>query len=687
MEVDEQLPSHARSRAGARVKNKAPAKLQITAEQLLREAWERKESGPSAVPKQQITDHDELLEYQRTERQRFEMRIVRNRAHTPLWVRYARWEEDQREILRARSIWERAIDNEYRNPVIWLNYAEMEMRHRFVNHARNVFDRAVALLPRVDQLWLKYAHMEEMLTRLDLARLVYQRWLEWFPESAAYFAFIRFELRHAEPAQARAVYAQLLRAHRNEQSFIKCAKFEEKQGEFARARHVFERASEELPESLLSSSFFLSFAKFEERRKQPNRARAIYKFAVSRFPPGLNAELYRSHANFEKQQGDRHVLEDMLSSKKRQSFEIALEKHPKDYDTWFDLIQLEESISDSTRIREVYERALANIPPVAEKVAWTRYVYIWISFAIWIELSCADIDGAIEVYKRCVKVIPRNHQKFSFGKLWLRYAQAELRRGDVPAARRILGTGLGVLPRKRSLYQAYVELEMALGEVDRAREVYKMWLIRNPSKEVFCALADMEYSLGEISRSQNILEVALETSNGGADVEVWEKLADVCVAAGNEKEAVARFESYVQDFPGMNAWTAYVRMLLGFQAHNESVRNVYQRATVALREAALSSPSRSDDERKFALAFIQSWLEWERTISGSDESSEIGEHVQHVVSQMPKRIEVVEPSAAGPIQVFHIVFPEEEVRGASGAANRLAEAARRWKDAQTKARS
>jgi hypothetical protein len=31
-------------------------------------------------------------------------------------------------ILGARSIWERALDVDYRNIVIWLKYAEMEMR-------------------------------------------------------------------------------------------------------------------------------------------------------------------------------------------------------------------------------------------------------------------------------------------------------------------------------------------------------------------------------------------------------------------------------------------------------------------------------------------------------------------------------------------------------------------------------
>ena len=46
----------------ARVKNKQPAPVQITAEQLLREARERQEED-GKPPKQKITDPDELAEY------------------------------------------------------------------------------------------------------------------------------------------------------------------------------------------------------------------------------------------------------------------------------------------------------------------------------------------------------------------------------------------------------------------------------------------------------------------------------------------------------------------------------------------------------------------------------------------------------------------------------------------------
>lgn len=143
----------------SQVKNKSPALVQITAEQLLREAQEFKEDIV-VPPDQEITDPAELKEYQGRKRQEFENGIRRNRMNMALWMRYAAWEAKMEDFARSRSVFERALDVDYRNQSLWLRYADMEMRNRQVNHARNIWDRAVNLMPRVEQFWYKYAYME-----------------------------------------------------------------------------------------------------------------------------------------------------------------------------------------------------------------------------------------------------------------------------------------------------------------------------------------------------------------------------------------------------------------------------------------------------------------------------------------------------------------------------------------------
>lgn len=47
-------------------------------------------------------------------RKEFEDNIRRNRLNLSNWIKYAQWEESQKEIQRARSIWERALDIDHR---------------------------------------------------------------------------------------------------------------------------------------------------------------------------------------------------------------------------------------------------------------------------------------------------------------------------------------------------------------------------------------------------------------------------------------------------------------------------------------------------------------------------------------------------------------------------------------------
>jgi crooked neck len=132
----------------AQVKNKNAAAIQITAEQLLREAKERQETT-QLKPTQKIVDQEELEEYKLQKRIGYENDVRRNRTAIGAWIKYARWEEGLEELERARSVFERALEHNGRVEPLWLKYVEMEQRHKNVNRARNIFDRVVAILPKV----------------------------------------------------------------------------------------------------------------------------------------------------------------------------------------------------------------------------------------------------------------------------------------------------------------------------------------------------------------------------------------------------------------------------------------------------------------------------------------------------------------------------------------------------------
>ena len=448
------------------MKNRSAAAIQITAEQLLRIANDRGIERVEKVPTQFITDKEELLQYQHTKRKDFEDQIRRNRQHIGIWCRYAQWEASQNEFERARSVFERALDVDYRNQTLWLKYSDMEMKNKFVNHARNVWDRAVTLHPRVDSFWYKYSYMEEMVGAIDNARQVFERWMAWEPDDMAWAAFIKFEMRQGEIARARAVYERYIVVHPTCRAYLKYARWEEKGHQRALARAVYERALSELHPTERTENLMVNFARFEERCKEVERARVIYQYALGQLEGEDDeqiSELKKEFIAFEKRHGSKESIETAIVQQRREHYNSLVAADRYNYDAWFDLIRLEESelAGDNNaagdddddaaveRVRDVYRRAVACVPLVAtEKRYWRRYIYLWINWALFEELTVRDVPRARTVYKECLQVIPHRH--FTFGKMWMLAAQLEVRQKDLAAARKILGQGIGKRIGKRN---------------------------------------------------------------------------------------------------------------------------------------------------------------------------------------------------------------------------------------------
>ena len=67
-------------------------------------------------------------------------------------------------------------------------------------------------------------------------------------------------------------------------------------------------------------------------------------------------------------------------------------------------------------MRAVYERAIACIPLIKEKRYWRRYIYLWINYVLYEELTVKDAVQTRSVYQACLDIIP--HKLFTFGKIW-----------------------------------------------------------------------------------------------------------------------------------------------------------------------------------------------------------------------------------------------------------------------------
>jgi crooked neck len=645
--------------------SKQAAPMQITAEQILREAHERQEDDNFVPPKSKIMDPEELAVYRLRERKHFEDRLRMSRNAMGTWLKYAAFEEAQRDFERARSVYERALDVDHRNSMLWLKYAEMEMRNRHINHARNVWDRAVTLMPRMDQFWFKYIYMEEMLGSLRAARHLFDRWLAWEPDDHAWSSYMRLELRANQPNRARAVLERYVTCHNVPRAWIKWAKFEEQQADTTRAREVFERALQELDERDHTQELFMAFGAFEERAKEADRARVIYKYALDTLPKSQAEELYKRYVQFEKQHGDRAGIEDVITSKKRFAYEELVKQDPFTYDTWFDYLKLEEGqmLLDADRTRDIYERAIANVPPVPDKRVWRRYIYIWLRYAIFEELRMKDIDRSRQVLAQCRKILPHSH--FTFAKLWVHCAHFEVRQGQVGAARRLLGRAIGCCPKEK-IFKAYVQLELQLGEIERCRELYAKYMAWAPSNcMAWVAFAELEASLGELQRCRAIYELAVSQSSLDMPETLWKAYIDFEISQEDWERTRKLYKMLLERTKHIKVWISFAQFEEETAGH-AAADAVYRNGEAYFKEIA---------QKGDRALLLQTWRD---AAAASGDSAREADIVQRMPTRIKKKrhLQTEDGEPAGYEEFYDFVFPEEDK---SAPSLKILDMAQKWK--------
>ena len=459
----------------------------------------------------------------------------------------------------------------------------------------------------------------------------------------------------------------------------------------------------------------------ETRQGEYERARMIYKYALERIPRAKSEGIYTSYTRFEKQFGSIKGVEDTVTQKRRLQYEEEIEAADGvtgNYDIWFDYSRLEEesfrSLVDEgapetmlelsrAKVRDVYERAISNVPPTTEKRLWRRYVYLWLRYALFEELDAQDLDRAKKIYAAAVSVVP--HREFTFAKLWLSYAQFEVRRLDLTLARKILGTAIGLAPKPK-LFKGYIELELALKEFDRVRKLYEKFLKWDPSSSAtWVKFAELEQNLFDVDRARGIYELGIhqaESDHGGLDMPevLWKSYIDFEFGEREFERVDALYERLLEKTGHVKVWISYAlnkmasiialeededaeaqengeevvlsaerqaqRTTAHVQAAQET-RSVFQRGLESLRNEGLK------EER---VVLLEAWKAFEAE-HGDKTSMDI------VQSKMPrvtkKRREV--PGGDGAMEEYYdLVFPEEEEQ--NKPALKLLKMAHAWRAQQ-----
>ncbi|KAK3394558.1 hypothetical protein B0H63DRAFT_461268 [Podospora didyma] len=627
------------SRGPPRVKNKAAAPVQISAEQLLREAVDRQDVALQ-TPTQRFEDLEELKEYQGRKRREYEDYVRRNRVRLFNWLQYAQWELDQKEFARARSVFERALDVHPNNTQLWIRYVQAEIKSRNINHARNLLDRAVTRLPRVSSLWYQYLYVMEMLGDIPGTRQVFDRWMQWHPDEQAWSAYIRLEKRYGEFDRAREIFRAFTTVHPEPRTWLKWAKFEEEYGTSDTVREVFQTAIQTIAETLgddaVDEKLFIAFARYEARSREYARARAIYKFGLDNLPRSKSMALHAQYTTFEKQFGDKEGVEDVILTKRRRLYEEQVKENPKNYDVWFDFARLEESGGDPDRVREIYERAIAQVPPTQEKRHWRRYIFLFLFYAIWEEREAKDIERARQIYDTCLELIP--HKKFTFAKIWVAKAHFEIRQGQLAAARKVLGRAIGMCPKDK-IFREYITLEQKLYEFERCRKLYVKHVEFNLANcQTWIKWAELERGLDDLDRTRGIFELAISQPILDMPEVVWKAYIDFEEEEGEYEKTRELYERLLEKADHPKVWISYAQFEInipeddGGAEEDEEERPVSDEAKVRARkvfERALKS-MKDRDLKAERVSLLNAWLAFEKT-HGSDED------IEKIQKQLPRK--------------------------------------------------
>ncbi|PRQ33481.1 putative suppressor of forked, tetratricopeptide-like helical domain-containing protein [Rosa chinensis] len=289
---------------------------------------------------------------------------------------------------------------------------------------------------------------------------------------------------------------------------------------------------------------------------------------------------------------------------RRVHYEQEVRNNPLNYDSWLAYIGLEESAAaNKHRIRELFRRATANVPPVPElyrdgKLRWRRYVDLWIYYATYEEGSGGD---ARQVYEQCLAVIP--HDKFSFAKVWLLAAGLELRQGNLKGARKILATAMRTAPKPK-IFIKCIEMEMKLGNLNQCRKLYEKYVCWKPQNwDGWVKYAEFERALGETERVRALFELGIQQPETDLRERLWSAYIEFEISEGEFERTRKLYERLLDCSKDVRVWISYAR----FEAQeNHSIEH----ATMVFSRAAryLKAWGRSQEERNM---LGQVWLDME----------------------------------------------------------------------------
>jgi crooked neck len=311
----------------------------------------------------------------------------------------------------------------------------------------------------------------------------------------------------------------------------------------------------------------------------------------------------------------------------------------------------------------VYERAVAQAPPIKQKRYWRRYIYLWLNYALFEEVEARDPERARKVYDAAIQIVP--HKVFSFAKLWQLYAEFEIRQLDLDKARLIYGRAIGECGKEK-IFANYSDMELRLGNIDRCRKIYSKYLETHPTNpKGWCKFVDLEVSVGEMDRARALCEMAISMENIATPELLWKRYIDLEIEEEDTEAARALFERLLES-------TSHVRVFISY-ADFEAKEEIERSRAVIVRGERVLKDAQDSEARAMLL---------EHAVKLEDQHGDASS-IKEAKDKLPQRVkrkrQVVDDAGEdqGYEEYTEFLFPEDG-RAAQGKLKILQNAAK-WK--------
>jgi len=227
------------------------------------------------------------------------------------------------------------------------------------------------------------------------------------------------------------------------------------------------------------------------------------------------------------------------------------------------------------------------------------------------------------------------------------FANFEIRQKNLDGARKIFGHAIGMAPSQK-IFDAYIELEMQIGNIDRCRELYKRYLEWSPENcDTWVKFASLETQLQEYDRARAIFDLAIQRSTLDMPEILWKSYIEFEIEGGEYDLARDLYKNLLQRTTHVRVWLSYAEFETSV-GNIKDAREIYKRAYDSLKD-----PQRVEER----VQLIEKWIEFEN-VAGNEETRAIAN--KNIPEKILKKRKIITSTGeeAGFEEYIDYIFPD-----------------------------